>query len=342
MAVALNTQGGARRRGRSPIAAEDRRAGLVFILPAMVIFGIFTFGAILFAVYVSFHSWKLTDKGGIAELLKHPAATWIGLGNYREIFHNSDFWNAFRNTVWYAIGVVPAQTFTGLILAVLANRKIRGKTFFRTAFYFPSISSSVVISIIFLWMYSARGPINFMLQKVGVPTPRPVWLANPDGIVELLLHKIGIEHVNVWLQGPSIALLSIMLLNVWTTTGTLMVIFLAGLQNIPGDVYEAAALDGATRGRMFKDITIPLLKPVISFVVTIGLIGTFQVFDQIWVMSNGGPFRTTTTIAYLVYVEGFQQGRGLGYASALAIVLFLIILILYLIQRRITEEAEPR
>jgi multiple sugar transport system permease protein len=304
----------------------------------MLIFGVFTFGAILFAVYVSFHQYRLTDKGGIIQLVEHPRNTWIGIANYREIVHNSDFWNAFRNTAWYAIGVVPAQTATGLLLAVLANRRIRGKTFFRTAFYFPSISSSVVISIIFLWMYSARGPINYFLMKVGVTPPRPVWLANPTGVVELVLHHLGFEHVNVWLQGPSIALLSIMLLNVWTTTGTMMVIFLAGLQNIPGDVYEAAALDGATRGRMFRDITIPLLKPVISFVVTIGLIGTFQVFDQIWVMSNGGPFRTTTTMAYLVYVEGFQQGRGLGYASALAIVLFVIILALYLIQRRITEE----
>lgn len=337
MAVAVNPRAGSRRAGRNPIAAEDRRAGLVFILPAMAIFGVFVFGAILFAVYISFHQWRLTDKGGVAQLLAHPRDTWIGLGNYREIFHNSDFWIAFRNTVWYAIGVVPAQTMTGLTLAVLANRKIRGKTFFRTAFYFPSISSSVVISIIFLWMYSARGPINFVLQKLGVPLPRPVWLANPTGLIELALRQVGVNHVSVWLQGPSLALLSIMLLNVWTTTGTMMVIFLAGMQNIPGDVYEAAALDGATRGRMFRDITIPLLKPVISFVVTIGLIGTFQVFDQIWVMSNGGPFRTTTTLAYLVYLEGFQQGRGLGYASALAIILFAIILVLSLIQRRITE-----
>jgi len=341
MAVSLKPGAEPRRTGRNPIVAEDRRAGLVFILPAMLVFGVFTFGAILFAVFISFHQWKLTDKGGIAQLLAHPWDTWIGFDNYREIFRNSDFWNAFRNTTWYAVGVVPAQTVTGLTLAVLANRKIRGKTFFRTAFYFPSISSSVVIAIIFLWMYSARGPINFMLGKLGVPLPKPVWLSNPTGIVELALRQIGINHVSVWLQGPSLALLSIMLLNIWTTTGTMMVIFLAGLQNIPGDVYEAAAVDGATRGRMFRDITVPLLKPVTSFVVTVGLIGTFQVFDQIWVMSqggNGGPYRTTVTLAFLVYLEAFQQGRGLGYASALAIVLFLIILVLYLIQRRIADE----
>jgi multiple sugar transport system permease protein len=338
MAIAI---GRVKSRPRNPIVAEDRRAGLIFVLPAMLIFGVFVFGAILFAFYVSFHSWKLTDKGGFGALFTDPGRTWVGLDNYRDIFRSHEFWIAFRNTAWYALGVVPAQTATGLTLAVLANRKIRGRSFFRTAFYFPSISSSVVISIIFLWMYSARGPINFVLQQINAPTPKPVWLANPNGVIELLARGVGIDSVPIWLEGPSIAMLSIMLLNIWTTTGTMMVIYLAGLQNIPGDAYEAAALDGASRYRMFRDITIPLLKPVTAFVVTIGLIGTFQVFDQIWVMSegnNGGPFRTTTTVAFLVYLEGFRQGRGLGYASAIAVILFAIILILYFIQRLITSE----
>src|SRR5215203_2768231 len=332
----------ANRRMKNPIIAEDRRAGWVFIAPAMVIFVVFIFGAILFSFYVSFFDYQLLAKGGIGQLFSDPGKRWVGFENYRHIIHNKDFWTAFRNTSWYALGVVPAQTITGLTLAVLANRKIRGKTFFRTAFYFPSISSSVVISVIFLWMYSARGPINFALMHLGIPTPRPVWLANPRGIFDLGLAKVGIDNVSVWFEGPSVALLSIMFLNIWTTTGTMMVIFLAGLQNVPGDVYEAAALDGATRLRMLKDITVPLLKPVIGFVVTIGLIGTFQVFDQIYVMSEGGPARKTTTLAYLVYLEGFKQGRGLGYASAIAIILFFIILCLYFVQRRFTEEREVR
>ncbi|HEY7030917.1 MAG TPA: sugar ABC transporter permease [Thermomicrobiales bacterium] len=325
-------------RRRNPIVVEDQRAGWVFVLPAMLVFLVFIFGAVLFAFYVSLHDYKLLQKGGIWQIFTHPNRTWVGLNNYQDIFHSDDFWLAFRNTAWYALGVVPAQTITGLVLAVLANRKIRGKTFFRTSFYFPSISSSVVISVIFLWMYSARGPINFVLTTFGLPTPKPVWLANPRGVIAMALGNVGIHNVSVWLEGPSVALLSIMMLNVWTTTGTMMVIFLAGLQNVPGDVYEAAALDGASRFRMFRDVTVPLLKPVTAFVVTIGLIGTFQVFDQIWVMSEGGPAKTTTTIAYLIYLEGFQQGRGLGYASALAVILFVIILVLYLIQRRITGE----
>lgn len=334
MAVALARS----RPSRNPIVAEDRRAGWVFILPAMTIFVVFVFGAILFSFYVSLHNYSLLSRGGAWQIFVHPGRTWVGLDNYRDIFRSDDFWIAFRNTAWYALGVVPAQTFFGLVLAVLANRKIRGRTFFRTAFYFPAISSSVVISIIFLWMYSARGPINYVLRELGFPTPRPVWLANPNGIFAMLLHELGIEHVSVWLEGPSVALLSIMMLNVWTTTGTMMVIYLAGLQNIPGDVYEAAAIDGATRFQMFRDITIPMLRPVTAFVVTVGLIGTFQVFDQIWVMSEGGPAKKTTTIAYLVYVEGFRQGRGFGYASAISVILFLIILALYFVQRRLTAQ----
>jgi multiple sugar transport system permease protein len=329
-------------RGRNPIVVEDRRAGWVFLLPAMAIFLTFIFGSILFAFYLSFHNYQLLQQGGIWPVFTDPGQTWIGFDNYRDIFNSADFWRAFRNTTWYAIGVVPAQTLLGLILAVMANRKIRGRTFFRTAFYFPSISSSVVISIIFLWMYSARGFVNYVLTSLGFPTPRPVWLANPRGVIELLLGKLGVDDVPTWLEGPSVAMLSIMMLNVWTTTGTIMVIFLAGLQNLPGDVYEAAALDGANRFRMFRDITVPLLKPIIAFAVTIGIIGTFQVFDQIWVMSEGGPQKTTTTLAYLIYVEGFQQGRGLGYACGIAVILLLVIMSLYLVQRRFTEDDEGR
>jgi multiple sugar transport system permease protein len=128
-----------------------------------------------------------------------------------------------------------------------------------------------------------------------------------------------------------------MMLNIWTTAGTMMVIFLAGLQDIPGDVYEAASLDGATRWHMFKDITIPLLRPVTLFVVTLGLIGTFQVFDQIWLMSEGGPAKTTTTVAYLIYFEGFRN-FSMGYAAAMAVILFVIILGMYFVQRRLIGE----
>ncbi len=152
------------RRPRNPIAAEDNVAGWVFLLPAMIIFVLFIFGPILYIFWLSFHQWSLIE----------PQKPFVGLDNYTTLFSgNADFNIALRNTIWFALGVVPTQTALGLLLAVLANRKLRGKTFFRTAFYFPSISSSVVISMIFLWLYSARGLINFVLIQLGFPTPRP-------------------------------------------------------------------------------------------------------------------------------------------------------------------------
>ena len=313
-----------RRRSRDPIAAEDAVAGWLFILPAIIFIGTFIVWPILQVFWLSFHQLSVIT----------PEKPWVGLDNYTKLFGNSDFQLAFRNTLWFSLGVVPTQTALGLILAVLANQKIRGRGFFRTAFYFPSISSSGVISIIFLWLYSQRGLINFFLIKMGFPTPKPPWLSNPKGVLEMALNGVGVDNVNVWLAGPSVALLSIMMMNIWTTMGTMMVVFLAGLQDIPGDVYEAAAMDGANRRQQFFDITVPLLRPVVFFVLTLGFIGTFQVFDQIFVMTSGGPAKTTVTLGYLVYQEGFGN-FAMGYASSIAVVLFAIIMVIFLIQRRI-------
>jgi multiple sugar transport system permease protein len=316
-----------RKRSRDPMAREDAIAGWLFVLPAIVIFGTFIFWPILQVLWLSFHEWSVIT----------PEKPFVGIDNYRTLFANGDFHIALRNTLWFALGVVPTQTALGLVLAVLANQKIKGKGFFRTAFYFPSISSSVVISIIFLWLYSQRGLINFALQQLGFPTPRPPWLANPRGVIELALNGVGIENVSIWLAGPSVALLSIMMMNIWTTMGTMMVIFLAGLQNISTDVYEAASIDGASRRQQFFHITVPLLRPVVFFVLTLGFIGTFQVFDQIFVMTSGGPAKSTITLGYLVYLEGFRN-FAMGYAAAIAVVLFAMIMAIYLIQRRVVGE----
>jgi len=313
--------------------SEDMIAGWVFLAPAFIIFATFIFGPILYSLWVSFYNRN--SFGTVNEF--------VGIQNYRQILNSPDFWNAFRNTAWFSLGVVPTQTAIGLFLAVMANRKIRGKTFFRTAFYFPSISSSVVISLIFLWIYQRNGLVDIFFNSLNIPLPNPVWMQNPKGVIELLVGAFGVDSVPMWLRGPSVALLSIMMLNIWTTAGTMMVIFLAGLQDIPTDVYEAASLDGASRFRQFRDITVPLLRPVILFVVTLGTIGTFQVFDQIFVMtSDGGPARTTTTLVYLIYQEGFKFGRGLGYASALAVILFCIIFVLFLIQRYFLGQTKDR
>jgi multiple sugar transport system permease protein len=313
---------------------EDRFLGWLFIAPALAVIIVFIVGPILYAAWVSLHDWDTIGNFGEA-----PNRPFIGLDNYRELFDSSAFYTALRNTTWYTIGVVPLQTLGALFLALLANRKIRGLSFFRTAFYFPSISSSVVIAVIFIWLYSGNGLINTILRNLNIDPPRPVWLANPNGVFSQILGHFGVHDVNVWLAGPSIAMASIMAQNIWTSLGGSMVVYLAGLQNIPREVYEAASLDGASRWRIFRDITVPLLRPITYFVVTIGMIGCFQVFDQIYIMSEGGPAGTTTTLAYLVYTQGFQ-GFRLGYASAIAIVLFFIILAVFLIQRRIGDQGD--
>jgi multiple sugar transport system permease protein len=317
--------GSRRKKPKNPTAVEDAIAGWVFIAPALAVLGVFIFYPILQALWLSFHEWSVIS----------PEKPFVGLDNYRDFLHDKDFKIALRNTVWFSLGVVPVQTFLGLLLAVIANRKLRGIAFFRTAFYFPSISSSVVISVIFLWLYQQNGLINTLLRKMGFGTPQPPWLSNPKGVIEMAAGTVGIDHVNFWLVGPSVALLSIMMMNIWTTMGSMMVIFLAGLQDIPGDVYEAAELDGANKRQLFFHMTVPLLRPVVFFTVTLGFIGTFQVFDQIFVMTPGGsPAKTTLTLGYLIYQNAFQ-GFMMGYASAIAVVLFAIILAIYFVQRRI-------
>lgn len=312
------------RKPAGPTAREDMISGYLFIAPALIVLILFVFWPIIQIVWLSFHEWSVIT----------PERPWVGMGNYRTLMDNPDFSVALRNTIWLSLGVVPVQTLIGLFLAVVANQKIRGRGFFRTAFYFPSISSTVVISVIFLWLYQQNGLINFVLRKLGLPTPMPPWMTNPNGVIAMALKPLGVDHVNPWFAGPSVALLSIMIMIIWTSVGGTMVIFLAGLQGLSQDVYEAAALDGATAAQQFWQITVPLLKPIIFFVVTLGLIGTFQVFDQIFVMSQGGPAKTTLTLGYLVYLEGFKN-FAMGYASAIAIALFLIILVIYFVQRSI-------
>lgn len=282
----------------------------------------------------------------------------VGLDNYNRLLFQEgsrqrDFFIALKNTVYFVIGVVPTQTLIALLLAAVVNQRwLVAKGALRTAFYFPSITSSVVISIIFMWMFTQGGLVNTILGGIIPGYQNIVWLDDASGILHNLLGLFGVTRETVgdwastrvasltlweWVSGPSVTMLTIMILNTWTTIGTMMIIFLAALQNIPGSVYEAASIDGATGWQQFRRITVPLLAPTTFFVVTLGLIGTFQVFDQIFVISSGGPAKTTVTIAYIVYTSGFNDSR-MGLAAATAIILFFIIFAFTLIQRRITRE----
>ncbi|GAB4494605.1 MAG: sugar ABC transporter permease [Anaerolineales bacterium] len=273
--------------------------GYLFISPWLIIFTIFSVVSLVYAVYLSFTSYNL---------LKPPQ--WWGVDGYRRVFNDELFLTkALPNTFKYVIIVVPLQTILSLILAFAMDQKLRFQRFFRTIFYLPSVTSSVVISLIFIWIFAPQGIFN----------------------------QITRLSVN-WLDDPRTAFYVIMGMNIFTTSGTLMLIFLAGLQDISPTLYEAAEIDGANAIQTFFYITIPMLRPVIFFVVTVGVIGCFQVFDQIFVMTAGGPLDSTTTITYLIYKWAFRDTTiKMGQASALAVVLTLIILAVTLLQRRIIE-----
>lgn len=329
---------------------EETIAGYVFVAPAFLIFMIFLVIPIAFSLYISFTDWN-----GITPLARENAYNYIGLENYNKLLFQdgitqSDFFKSLKNTTYYVLGVVPTQTFLALILAVIVNQRwLKGRGFFRTAFYFPSITSSVVISLIFMFMFQKSGVVNVIIRAIFPSYELVNWLDDPNGVVHNILGVFGVNLRNAgdwarsefaglrlwdWISGPSTTMLTIMILNTWTTIGSMMVIYLAALQNIPGQVYEAAAIDGASTWQTFRSITVPLLRPTTFFVVTLGLIGCFQVFDQIFVISSGGPAKTTLTIAYLVYNNGFKNS-AMGTAAATAILLFIIIFAFTMLQRRL-------
>ncbi len=271
----------------------------VFLIVPLVLLSIFVFFPIVFAFIVSFYDWNL--------LL--PDKPFVGLANYVEVLKDPVFMKAVKNTVVYTIGVVPTQTLLAMFLAFMMNQKFRGRTFFRVAFYLPAITSSVVTSIIFVWIYSKPGLLNYLLSEIGINS-------NID-----------------WLTNPNTVLFSIMALNIWTTSGYFMISFLAGLQNIPVSLYEAAEIDGASTWTQFWKITFPMVRPVTYFVVVMSLIGCFQVFDQVFVMSSGGPDNASTTMSYYAYKNSFKYFR-FGFGAAAAVILAIIIFATTWLQKR--------
>ena len=285
-------------------SARDTLRAYTFLAPALIVLSAFTFGPILFSIPLAFFDWNLLV----------PEREFVGLANFVELAGDDVFHIALRNTIIYAFGVVPVQTLLALLLAVAVNQGLPGQSFFRAAFYLPAITSSVVTSVIFLWIYSKSGLLNYLLSYLDI--------VGPD-----------------WIGSPKYALGSIMALNVWSTSGYFMIAFLAALQSVPKSLYEAASLDGAGAWGRFWHVTVPGVRPTIFFVMTLGLIGAFQVFDQIYVMSNGGPVNATTTVSYYIYNSAFKYFR-FGYAAAASIVLFVIILIFTLIQQRLVSPDE--
>ena len=237
--------------------------------------------------------------------------TWIGTSNYERMLGDEIFWTALSNTMIFVVGTIPFTTLFALAIAVLLNRNIAWRDVYRAGYFIPSVTSIVVLSLIFTNLYAQDGYINSLLQLTGLPYPK-----------------------GGWLQNPSTALGAIMAMDVWIAIGYYVVLFLAALQTIPKDLYEAAELDGASQWDQFKRVTLPGLRPMLLFVIVINTIRSFQVFTEVYVMTKGGPLHSTTTLVYQVFENAFERADMMGYASAVAYVTFLLILAVSLVQFR--------
>jgi multiple sugar transport system permease protein len=241
--------------------------------------------------------------------------TWIGLDNYRRLLEDDVFWTALGNTLIFVFGTIPFTTIFAIILAVMLDKVKVLRSFYRSAYFIPSVTALVVLSLIFTNLYAADGYINTLLQIVGLPWPE-------EG----------------WLQSTSMALPAIMAMDVWIATGYYAILFLAALQTIPRELYEAAEIDGANAWQQFVKVTLPGLRPMLLFVVVLNTIRSFQVFTEVYVMTRGGPLNSTTTLVYEVYRNAFEQSDMMGYASAIAYVTFLLILGVSLVQMRMIRQ----
>jgi multiple sugar transport system permease protein len=286
-----------RRRG-GPLASEGRWAWL-FLAPMLVGLVVLSAGPILATVGISLTSW---------DLLTPP--TFVGLDNFRDLAADDRFWVALRNTIFYTVVSVPLGMVLALLVALGLNQAIRGIAWIRTMYFLPLVTSTVAVGLVWLWIYAPQGGLlNELLGVAGIPPQR-------------------------WTSDPLWAMPAIILMSVWQGLGISVIIFLAGLQAIPAEYYDAAAVDGAGHRARFRHITLPLLTPSVFFTGILGIIGSLQVFDQVYILARPGkPTEATITLVYFIYEEGFRFFR-MGSASAAAWVLFLIAAVLTVVYFR--------
>ncbi len=277
-------------------------AAVIFLLPNLSGFMIFTVWPLIYSFILSFMDWGILNK-----------PTFIGLKNYAGIIRDSNFWLCLRNTAYYSFVKVPLNLFLSLLLAVLLNKALRGRNFFRAIAFLPAVCSSVAVGVI--W--------------------QPLLESSRNGLVNHLLGYLGINPVP-FISSTVWAMPSVIFVGIWKELGYFMVIYLAGLQGIPGSYYEAAAIDGSGSINTFFKITLPLLAPTTFFAFVTSLIGSFQIFDLTSVLTNGGPANATNTLVMYIYQNGFKWFR-MGYASAIALILFLIIFAVTMIQNKIAD-----
>ncbi|SEU26303.1 multiple sugar transport system permease protein [Paenibacillus sp. NFR01] len=274
---------------------REQWAGWIFIAPEVIGMLILSVFPLLFSLFLSFTEWNLV--GGLS------AIHFIGIDNFVNLFKDNHFILALKNNVLFTVGTVPLTMLLGIILSALIHKKLYGKTFFKVAFFIPYICSTVAIAAVWQALYHpSKGPLN------------------------QLLIQLGMSHPPRWLVDTSFSLIAIMVIYVWQILGYQMIIFLAGMTNIPEELYEAATIDGATGIQQFRRITVPLLGPTTFFLAITSTISSFKVFDMIKFLTNGGPNYSSTVIVYQIYEEGFERFK-MGYASAMSWVLFLIIML---------------
>jgi len=345
--------GAARVRARGGIRGREGIAGWVFVTPMIVVLGLFLVIPIGMALWVSFTNWQ----GSTNPFAIGNGTDVVGLKNYTDLFARDgltrdNFMQSIGNTFYYVLLVVPLQTILALGLALLVNStRLKGRGFFRTAFYFPSVTSSIAIATVFLFLFSNTGVVNAFLGYFGVDGPQ--WFNDSRGLLHLAFNAVGVDDPGWaqgqilgrslwdWLSGPSVAMFVIIFLVIWTTSGTFMLMFIAALQDLPVDVDEAAALDGTTGWQKLRYVTLPMIKPALFLVITLGLIGTWQVFDQIYVMGKGKPAGTTLSPAYLSYQQSFGNFHY-GSGAAMAFVVFVIIIVLTRVQRYVLTDKDER
>ncbi|WP_394216815.1 carbohydrate ABC transporter permease [Brachybacterium vulturis] len=299
---------GASRRTSARKRWSNRGWVLLFLLPSALPLLVFTLVPMVSSLWVSLHDWNLVSP-----------MTWVGLGNYTDLLTSPDTLRVLGNTLWYIAGYLPLAYLGGLGLALLLNRSLKGRTFFRAAYFLPVVTSWVVVAVVWQWLLNpSQGLVNELLTPV---------LTALNGILGTEMTAPG------WWTDPQWAMPSIILASAWKDLGFIMIILLAGLQSIPGDVLEAARVDGAGPWKCFWRITFPLLSPSTFFVLVISLINGFQVFDQVYVMTGGGPSGSSQVVVGQIYDLTFRFGRA-GDASALSWILFILILLVTAVQMR--------
>ncbi len=282
----------------STFMKKDTISAIGFLSPTLIIFGTFVLFPVIFSFYLSFQKWNSFTWNG----------SFIGFDNYIRMFKSEEFWLVLKNTVIYTIGTVPLNMIISLMVAYGLNKQLVGKKFLRTLFFAPVVVSPVAAALIWRWLYDP----NF-------------------GLINYALGFFGFAPVN-WLNDPSAAMFALIGMGVWKTFGYNMVLFAAGLNAIPESYYEAATLDGAGAWSKFWHITVPLLSPTTFFIMVMAMIGSFQVFDIVYILTSGGPLGSTKVLVFYVYEYAFKFTGEMGYASAVSYVLFAILFLMTMLQ----------